>query len=61
MASVGSQQPSQAPGRRRPLLTERDVAMMAARGETVSAHGPYLLTPAARDRARAMGIWKGDM
>jgi len=44
-------------GKRRPLLTERDVAGLAARGEKVSAHGPYLLTPAARDRARALGIW----
>ena len=61
VAAIVATTPSQAPGRRRPLLTERDVAMMAARGETVSAHGPYLLTPAARDRARAMGIWKGDM
>lgn len=45
------------PGKKRPLVTERDVAAMAARGEKVSARGPYLLTPAARDRARAMGIW----
>ena len=44
-------------GKRRPLLTERDVAALAARGEKVSPRGPYLLTPAARDRARAMGIW----
>ena len=61
VAAIVATSPSRAPGRRRPLLTERDVAMMAARGETVSAHGPYLLTPAARDRARALGIWKGDM
>jgi putative phosphotransacetylase len=44
-------------GKKRPLVTERDVAAMAARGEKVSAHGPYLLTPAARDRAHALGIW----
>ena len=44
-------------GKKRPLLTERDVAALASRGEKVSAHGPYLLTPAARDRARALGIW----
>ncbi|HEY2806995.1 MAG TPA: PduL/EutD family phosphate acyltransferase [Gemmatimonadales bacterium] len=44
-------------GKKRPLVTERDVAAMAARGEKVSARGPYLLTPAARDRAQAMGIW----
>jgi putative phosphotransacetylase len=47
-----------AKGRRRPLVTERDVAGMAARGETVQAGGPYLLTPAAADRARALGIWR---
>ncbi len=47
-------------GKRRPLLTERDVARMGARGETVAAHGPYLVTPAARDRARALGIWRED-
>ena len=44
-------------GRKRPLVTERDVAAMAARGEKISPHGPYLLTPAARDRAQMMGIW----
>jgi putative phosphotransacetylase len=42
---------------RRPLLTERDVALLAARGETVTAGGPYLVTPAARDRAKALGVW----
>lgn len=47
-----------AAGRKRPLVTERDVAAMAARGEKVSASGPYLLTPAARDRAQMMGIWQ---
>jgi hypothetical protein len=46
--------------RRRPLLTERDVARMAARGETVSRHGPWLLTPAAIDRARALGAWRDE-
>ena len=45
-------------GRRRPLLAERDVALLAARGETVSPHGPYLLTPAAKDRAKALGVWR---
>lgn len=57
-AAIVATTPSQTPGRRRPLLTERDVAQMAARGETVSPQGPYLMTPAARDRARALGIWK---
>lgn len=46
-----------AAGKKRPLLTERDVAALAARGEKVSPRGPYLLTPAARDRAKALGIW----
>lgn len=54
---VAAAHPSAA-GRRRPLLTERDVALLAARGETVSLRGPYLLTPAARDRAKALGVWR---
>ena len=45
---------------RRALLTERGVAQMAARGEKVSAGGPYLVTPAARDRAKALGIWREE-
>jgi putative phosphotransacetylase len=44
--------------RRRPLLTERDVARLASRGEVVAADGPYLLTPSARDRAKALGVWR---
>jgi hypothetical protein len=55
-AIVGRSGPS-AVGKRRPLLTERDVARMAARGEKLSARGPWLITPAAEDRARALGIW----
>jgi len=47
-------------GKKRPLMTERDVAALAARGEKISPRGPYLLTPAARDRAKALGIWTGD-
>ena len=27
-------------------------------GELLSPHSPYLLTPAARDRARLLGIWR---
>ncbi len=46
--------------RRRPLLTERDVAELASRGETLASGGPYLLTPAARDRAKALGIWREE-
>jgi len=60
-AAIVAATASRTPGKRRPLLTERDVALMASRGETVAAHGPYIITPAARDRARALGIWKGDM
>lgn len=47
--------------RRRPLLTEREVARMASRGEQVSRHGPWLLTPAAIDRAKALGAWRDDV
>ena len=43
---------------RRPLLTERDVDAVAARGEVLSPKSPYLITPAARDRARYLGIWR---
>ncbi len=48
------------PTGRRTLLTERHVAELAARGEKVMAGGPYLLTPAARDRAKALGIWREE-
>jgi putative phosphotransacetylase len=44
-----------APGR---LVTERDVAWFAGQGKTLSDSSPYLLTPAAKDRAKALGIWK---
>ena len=43
---------------RRPLVTERDVDAFAARGEILTRHSPYLITPAARDRARALSIWR---
>jgi len=43
---------------RRPLLVERDVALLAARGEKIDAAGPHLVTPAARDRAKALGVWR---
>lgn len=39
---------------RRPLFTERDVVAAARRGETIPAGA--LLTPSARDRARALGV-----
>ncbi len=48
------------PSGRRPLLTERDVSALAARGEKLVSGGPYLLTPAARDRAKALGIWREE-
>lgn len=51
-----SGRPAGAP--RRALLTEQGVDAVAARGETLSAHSPYLITPAARDRARYLGIWR---
>ncbi len=57
---VARSRPGRASGRRRPLLAERDVAELAARGETVASRGPYLLTPAARDRAKALGIWREE-
>ncbi len=46
------------PAGHRPLLTERDVDAVAARGETLTDKGAYRLTPLARDRARALGIWR---
>ena len=59
VAIILSRVSASAAGKRRPLLTERDVAAMASRGEKVNAAGPYLITPAARDRAQALGIWVG--
>jgi hypothetical protein len=45
---------SPAPAGRRPLLTERDVLRLASSGEPLPANA--LLTPSARDRARALGL-----
>ncbi len=39
------------------LVTERDVARFAAMGLTLSSSAGYIITPAARDRAKALGIW----
>jgi len=50
--------PGGRPTGRRPLLTERDVARLAALGESVDAAGPWIVTPAARDRAKALGVWR---
>jgi len=44
----------------RPLLTERGVDGVATRGETLSEKSPYRLTPLARDRAKALGIWREE-
>jgi putative phosphotransacetylase len=44
----------------RALLTERDVDQIAGRGEMLSDRGPYRLTPLARDRARALGVWRDE-
>ena len=43
---------------KRSLITERDVHRLAADGVTLSDKGPYLVTPAAKDRAKALGIWR---
>ena len=42
----------------RRLVTERDVSRLAAEGQTLSDSGPYIVTPSARDRAKALGIWR---
>lgn len=39
------------------LVTERDVSAFAARGEQLTQPADYIVTPAARDRAKALGIW----
>ncbi|MSR07368.1 MAG: phosphate propanoyltransferase [Gemmatimonadetes bacterium] len=51
---------ARAPRGARPLLTERGVDGVAARGETLSEKAPYRLTPLARDRAKALGIWREE-
>ncbi|MFQ5703882.1 MAG: phosphate propanoyltransferase [Gemmatimonadales bacterium] len=42
----------------RKLVKERDVSRFAAAGETLCDNGPFIVTPAARDRAKALGIWR---
>ena len=42
----------------RQLFTERDVSRAAANGEILQDCGEYLVTPAAKDRAKALGIWR---
>lgn len=45
---------------RRRLVTDADVATLAAAGQTLSSASNYIITPAARDRAKALGIWRDD-
>jgi hypothetical protein len=51
----GQQEPEKA-GRQ--LITEREVNNVAAKGEILQDCREYLVTPAARDRAKALGIWR---
>ncbi len=53
----GSGQPGVTTGKT--LITERDVSGIAASGRTLSDAGGLIITPAARDRAKALGIWRG--
>ncbi len=55
---VRYRRPASPAGPRRRLVTEREVSRLAAQGVTFSPDGPYLLTPAARDRAKALGLWR---
>jgi hypothetical protein len=36
------------------------VSRLAASGQTLQHCSDFLLTPAAKDRAKALGIWRGD-
>jgi hypothetical protein len=45
-------------GSRRALVTERDVGRYAHDGKALSDGDAYLVTPAARDRAKVLGIWR---
>jgi putative phosphotransacetylase len=40
------------------VVTERDVSRLAAEGETLGYASELIVTPAARDRAKALGIWR---
>ncbi len=42
----------------RVLVTERDVDRYARDGQMLTDGGRFLVTPAARDRAKAVGIWR---
>jgi putative phosphotransacetylase len=43
---------------RRTLVTERVVSRFLADGQTLCDYGDYVVTPAARDRAKSLGIWR---
>ncbi len=45
-------------GGKRKLITERDISRIAAAGRTLGNSCPYIITPAAKDRAKALGIWR---
>jgi putative phosphotransacetylase len=45
-------------GGKRKLITERDVSVLASQGEKLTDCKAYIVTPAARDRAKALGIWR---
>lgn len=42
------------------LVTERDVSAIAAKGGFLSSSSGYVITPSARDRAKALGIWRDN-
>ncbi len=42
------------------LVTERDVSDIAAKGGVLSYSSGYVITPSARDRAKALGIWRDN-
>lgn len=43
---------------RRRLITERDVGRAAAEGWILKDGGDYIITPAAKDRAKSLGVWR---
>ena len=47
-----------APRGNRTVVTERDVDAIAAAGQTVSRGPGCVVTPAAIDRAKALGVWR---
>jgi hypothetical protein len=53
----GSGRPGNTTGKT--LITERDVSSLAASGRMLTDAAGLIITPAARDRAKALGIWRG--